>query len=338
MTEQNRRLTVKTISEMAGVSSSTVSRALNGNPAISKPTRDRILSIAAEIGYTPNAIARGLVTQHSGVIGFIVGDMKNPFYPEQMERLLRHLSERSMQLMLFYAKPDQDVAEVLPALLEYQLDGCIIASVPLSSKAGKICAKQSLPTVLINRVGADQDTCSVLCNNRWGGYQAAQHFIENGRLRCGFVAGRANTLTAIEREQGFTTGLRDLGYDLCARAEGLYTFEGGYNAALELLAANPRPDAIFAANDLMAIGVLDALRDQQVAVPDEVAVIGFDGINAAAWPAYSLTTIVQPADALISRAVDLLVQRIANPALPPESVTVNGTLTLRNSTPKPKKR
>jgi DNA-binding LacI/PurR family transcriptional regulator len=329
--DKSRLPTSDTISRITGVSKSTVSRALKGHPSISAATRERVVAVARELGYAPNAVARSLVTRRSGVIGFIIGDMSNPFYPEQLERLLRLLALRDMQLMMFHIPPGQDVADIIPVLLQYQLDGCLVASVELSSRAGDLGARHGLPTVLINRIPANHHACAVLCNNRAGGERIARFFVERGVRRLAFVAGKALTSTSRDREAGFMAGIEATGTALFARAVGDYTFEGGYRAGLDLLALPERPDAVFSANDIMALGLLDALRAQGVAVPAEIAVAGFDDIRAASWPAYDLTTITQPIDTLLLRAIDLLAQRIADPTLPPETLYVTGQLTIRGS-------
>src|SRR5690606_12945828 len=144
---------------------STISRALNDDSSISEGVRKQIQELAREIGYRPNAMARGLVTRQSGVIALIIGDSHNPFYPEQLDRLLSLLRNYGFQLMLFQVPADADVTDVIPTLLQYQLDACMIASVAVSSQADKILANHQIPTVLINRVPRDSHGCAVLCNN-----------------------------------------------------------------------------------------------------------------------------------------------------------------------------
>lgn len=323
------------ISQLAGVAPSTVSRALKNDPSISAKTRKRIAAIAESLGYRPNAIARSLITRRSNVVAFILGEMTNPFYSEQLEVLLRLLGQRDIQLMLFHVPAGHDVAEIIPMVLQYQLDACIIASVTLSSKASEILALNRLPTVMINRVPAHREGCAVLCDNEGCGAAVARFLAERGARRPAFVAGTAEASTSRERESGFRAGLAERGLHLALRLEGDYTMAGGFRAGCALAEAEPRPDAVFCANDIMALGVLDALRQRGVAVPAEIQIVGFDDIRAAAWPPYELTTVAQPMGVLLDRAIDLITDRIARPELLPETVYVAGTIQERRTTRRP---
>lgn len=323
------RPTISTIAAKAGVSHSTVSRSLHGHPSIPAATRERIGAIARDLGYRPNVLARGLVTRRSGVVGVVVGEITNPFFPELIERLGHHLSARDRQMMVFHVGSERSVADSIRSLLQYQIDGCIIASASINSQVAQICAEADLPVVLINRV-ATGSCAAISCDNRDGGRAVAEALIAGGHRRLAFIAGREDTSTSIEREAGFTEALRRHGLDLHAREVGGFTYDGAFSAARRLL-AGPRPDAIFAANDIMACGVIDALREANVRVPDHISVVGFDDIAVASWPSYRLTTVSQPIEAMIERAVDYLFRRIDDPMIPPESIYIRGDLIPRAS-------
>lgn len=324
--------TASMISERAGVSKSTVSRALKGHPSIPKSTRDRILAIARELGYEPNAMARSLVTLRSGVIGYVIGEIENPFYQEHLERLTKLTAERDMQLMLFQVARDGDLADVVPSMVRYRLDGCIIiATVPTSREAIEACARYSMPVVLLNRVLRDGSASSVLCNSRAGAEEIAHFLVAGGHQRIAFLRGRPGSVVSEDRETGFREGLAAEGVPLFAEETGYFRFESAYQAAMTLLKRKVRPDAIFAASDLMAFGVLDAMRDLGLKAPEDLSVIGFDDIRAAVWPAYNLTTVAQPAQAMLERAVGLLAARAGGVEKPPESVFINGVLRIRRS-------
>lgn len=327
---RDHRATVRSISERAGVSASTVSRALKGDMRISEKTRVAILGIAREEGYTPNASARTLVTRRSGVIGFVMGEATNPFYPEMLERLTAHLDLRGLRLMLLHAGAGPLEAETVQALIQYQMDGVLIASAQLSSSAAEICTQHRVPMVMINRLARIR-SCAVLCHNKAGGRLVGDLLIEAGHRRIAFVAGRPDTSTSEDREAGLLGALSAAGLGLHARREGLYTYQGGFAAARDLLGLDPPPDAIFSANDIMALGVLDAIRLTGLRVRHDVSVVGFDDIQAASWPVYDLTTIAQPVDAMIERALDLLLQRMEDPSLPGEDVYIHGELRRRGS-------
>ena len=325
--------TAEIISALAGVSKSTVSRALKGNKRISAKTRRRVSQIAEELGYTPNAIARSLVTRESGLIGYVIGQTENLFYQEQVEKIVRVASDRNVQLMLFQAPKNGDITEILPKMLQYRLDGCvIIASVPMSSQAVATCARYGMPIVLLNRLAPRTSASSVLCANVEGGRQIADFLIAGGHKKIAFIGGRPNSPISKDRETGFNEALTAAGQKPFASAIGHFTFEGGYAAARSLLEARKRPDAIFAASDIMAFGALDAIRHAGLRAPEDISIVGFDGARSGAWPAYNLTTITQPVEAMFLRAVEILKSRKTGPTSPPaETVFINGGFLIRGS-------
>lgn len=322
--------TVRTISSLAGVSASTVSRALKGDSRISKATRERVVAIAEQQGYTPNAFARGLVTRSSGVVGIVLGNMVNPFYGELVECLYRHLITMGKAPMILHIGGKTLDLEAIQPVVQYQMDGCIIASAPLSSTASGACARRQLPMVMINRV-ARTHSCAVSCNNHAGGYLVGELLIEADHKAIAFVAGRKDTSTSEDREAGLRQALNDAGRDLAAWCRGNYTYEGGYAAGIELLSALNRPDAIFSANDVMAFGVIDAARHLGLSVPEDVSIIGFDDIQMASWDTYRLTTIGQPLETMVTRCLELLAERMQDPTMPGEQLYIQGELRVRGS-------
>jgi len=325
-----RRSTVRTISERAGVSTSTVSRALNGDGRISAKTRASVLAIAHEQRYTPNAMARSLVTRRSGVVGLVIGEVDNPFYPELLARLQFHFSTRELRFMLLHVGARSLEEETAHTLLQYQLDGCLIASATLYSRVEEICFRHRVPVVMINRI-AQVHSCGVSCNNFAGGRLASQFMVDAGHRRIALVAGMAKTSVSEDREAGFLTTLSEQELTLAARKEGYSTYLGGLAAARDLIANNVQLDAVFAVNDIMAMGVIDAMREAGLRVPRDISVMGFDDIQAASWPTYDLTTIAQPVDAMVQRALDLLFERIEDPTRAGEDILIRGELRQRSS-------
>jgi len=233
---------------------------------------------------------------------------------------------------LFQVARDGDLLDVVPSMARYRLDGCIvIASVPTSREAIEACARYSIPVVLLNRVMPDGSASSVLCNSRAGAHEVANFLVAGKHERIAFLRGRPGSVVSEDREAGFKEGLEANGVPLFAEETGHFRFEAAYQAATKLLASRRPPDAIFAAGDIMAFGVLDAMRDRGLSAPEDLSVVGFDDIRAAAWPAYRLTTLAQPAEAMLKRAVEFLVARIEDPTTPPESVFINGELRIRRS-------
>lgn len=324
--------TVLSISKLAGFSPSTVSRALKGDVRISEETRAAIVAIAEEQGYAPNAYARSLVTQSSGVVGIMLDRVVNPFYGELVERIHERLVEigKYPMILRFGGGSPEAEMEVVQPILQYRMDGCIIASASLTSRAAEVCARHRIPMVMINRV-ARAHSCAVSCNNYRGGIVVGQLLIDAGHSRIAYISGRQDTSTSEDRESGLRQVLQKAGRELFGVVRGHYTYDGGYAAARELLSGKKRPDAIFAANDIMALGAIDALRDAKLSVPRDVSVVGFDDIQAAGWHSYRLTTVAQPVDAMITRALALLVERIENPDLEGEDISIQGELRIRGS-------
>jgi len=324
------RPTVETISLRARVAPSTVSRALKGDRRISERTRANILSIARELGYFPNANARSLVTRRSGLIGFVMGDVNNPIYPEMLEQLVRRTGERGFRLMVLHAGRQPLLESSIQALLQYQMDGCIITSAELTSRAVELCRQHHVPLVTMNRVPRAR-SCAVSCNNAAGGHLLGEMLVAAGHRRIAIVVGTPNTSTSSDRETGATAALASHGLAPFARLDGHSTYEGGLAAAHELACRPERPDAVYAVNDIMALGVIDGLRRQGLKVPEDISVVGFDDIRAASWLSYNLTTVAQPIGAMAERALDLLEIRMKDPDTPDEEAYIRGELRVRGS-------
>jgi LacI family transcriptional regulator len=323
--------TTAEISAELGVSKSTVSRALKNDPRISARMRAKVLSMADKLGYAPNAIAQSLATRSSQIIGFIGSEEENYWYQENIQKLAASLSAANMQLMVFQVSSGGEVMDVVPAMIKYRLAGCIvIPTVKISIDTVETLDKYNVTVVLLNRGLPGTVACSIQCDQVAGAVQLAKLLTEAGHERIAFVAG-SETPTAAARERGFVDGLGEAGQRLFARINGDYTFEGAYEATKELLAKRTQPDAIFAANDLMAFGVLDALRDLSLRVPEDISVVGFDNSRIGAWPAYQLTTISQPIDYMFSRAIELITDRNPSSGVPPENIFVDGKLVIRRS-------
>lgn len=325
-----RRATLQTIAREAGVSLSTVSRALRGDERIPCAKRAKIVGIAHNQGYAPNAAARALVTRSSGVIGLILGDLHNPFYPELLEALALDLARRGLRLMLLHVGVSSLRDEDVEAILRYQMDGCIISSAELSSLAAEICARQRVPMVMLNRV-ARVHGCAVSCDNEAGGYALGELLVRAGYRRIAMISGNPGTSTTEDRQTGFRAALKAHAVPLVATVGGQSSYGGGFSAMRSLLARSERPDAVFAVNDIMAIGAMDAMREAGLRTPEDVGIVGFDDVRVASLPPYELTTFAQPLGRMVEHAVNLLVARVDNPDLPPEQIFVEGELKLRRS-------
>ncbi len=328
-----KRVTSVDVARRAGVSQSTVSRTFNLDARISDETRQRVLAAAQELGYKPNAIARSLITRSTGIIGIVMADMLAPFYPYVLQKFTARFQASGRQVMLFNITPEQEMKDALPMAMQYQVDGVIITSATLSSALANECARRGLPVILFNRYARTANVSAVSCDNEHGARMVVDHLLSRGHKRLAFVSGKHDTSTNTDRERGFIEQLKVHGIDKWLyEPGGEYTYEAGRYATLRLMQCENPPDAIFCANDSVAIGAMDAIRfDLGLRVPQDVSVVGFDDIPQAALPTYNLTTVQQRVDEMIDLAIDLLDRRLENPDMPHEYRTVPGTFIERGS-------
>jgi len=326
-----QRVTSTEVARLAGVSQSTVSRVFSANNLVADDTTAKVVQVAESLGYKPNAIARSLITRRTNMIGFVMAEITSPFYPYVLEKFTQRLHEIGKSVLLFSTDTNDDVDETLQDVLKYQVDGLIVANAMLSSTMVRKCVRIGTPLLLFNRYVRGAEASAVSCDNVAGGQLVADMLIQAGHQRLAYIAGRHNTSTNVDRERGFTDRLSELGYTNLLREQGHYSYESGYAAAHKLLQRVDRPDGIFCANDIMALGALDAARDLGVMVPDELSIIGFDDIPAASWTAYNLTTVRQPVNTMIDLSIRLLLERIADPAIESMTTFVPGKWVQRGS-------
>lgn len=309
--------TAQEVARQAGVSQSAVSRTFTPGASVSSATRQKVLAAAAALGYRPNALARSLITRRSRIIALVMNYLDNQFYPQVIEKLSQQLQQEGYHVLMFIGESGQHNADaVLTDILQYQVDGIVLASTTLSPELARNCEASGVPVVLLNRLAqmgqqALQGTSSVTTANRQGGQLVAQWLLARGYRRIAYLAGLDNASTSVEREAGLREGLAQAGMALHARANGDYKFETAQHAMRQLLALPKRPDAVFVANDHMAIAALDVARIEcGLRVPQDVAVVGFDDIAPARWGSYQLTTVLQDVPAMVQATVELLMEQM----------------------------
>jgi DNA-binding LacI/PurR family transcriptional regulator len=328
------RVTVKDLARELGMSVSTVSRAFYNDAVIAPETRERVLKHAAQIGYHPNPLARGLITKSSRIIGVVVSDITNPFYPEVLTSLTESIQAIDFNVMLVVTNPARPEDDAVKVLLSYHPDVVIILAATLSSEASAACRQAGTPVVFFNRHASDTHSFSVTCDNTLGGRVVADHLIGLGHGRLAFIAGRPDASTNVERWEGFSERCRERGLPLPVSTEGrAFTYEDGYASALALLRRVPRPDALFCANDILAIGAMDAARRELgLGIPKDLSVVGFDDIAMASWPSHALTTMRQPVDLMIRSTVDLALSLSRDGDQEPAAKRIPGRLIERSTT------
>jgi DNA-binding LacI/PurR family transcriptional regulator len=326
------RVTSNEVARVAGVSQSAVSRAFTPGASVSEATRRKVLKAAKVLGYRPNAIARSLITSRSRIVAVVVAYFDNQFYPQLLGELSADLQAAGYQILLFGGAVDRHSDELLSQILQYQVDGIILLSSSLSSEFSAECAALGVPVVLVNRTTAQDDVSSVTSDNLAGGRLVANFLLAGGHRRFGFIAGTPNSSTNRDREAGFVRTLRERGVKDLQTAIGNYTWEGAARATRELLSARKRPDAIFCANDHMALAAMDVVRFEfGLKIPRDLSIVGYDNAGAARWPSYNLTTVEQSVTEMGSAAAKILLSQIEGELVSPAHTVVPLSLIIRSS-------
>ena len=321
------------VARLANVSQAAVSRTFTQGASVSEETRTKVLAAAKELGYRPNIIARSLIQKSTNIIGLIVMRFTNPFYACMIREFTKALQEQGYWTLILNIAQALELEETLPMALQYQVDGLIITSATLSSSLAQECVRAGTPVVLVNRYSTDTDINIVRCDSIAGGRIVADAFLDAGHQRLAFISGDEASSTNRDRETGFVERLWERGVRLAYReSAGDYMYEPGYKAAKRLLLRDDPPDGIFCANDLIAMGALDAARTELgIMVPEELSIIGFDDIPMAAWPGYALTTVRQPVDQLVDATLQVLMDAIRSQETEPVNKIIPTFLVPRTS-------
>ena len=329
-------ITSSDVARLAQVSQSAVSRTFTPGASVSAKTREKVLAAASELGYRPNALARAVISGRSRLIAVVMAYLDNQFYPNVLEKLSRRLQDKGYQALLLMTEPgNQD--EVIAQLLQFQVEGVILASVALSSRLAEECNASGIPIVALNRYSANAPMSSITSDNIEGGRLAARHLVSLGRTRIAYIAGTEDASTNRDREAGFYRGLAECGISAYGRQVGGYSFEGAAAATRRLFANGNGPDGVFVANDHMSFAALDVMRDELgLRVPDDVAVIGYDDVPEARWKGYDLTTISQSSDTMADKAISILFDQINNRQVRNHAVILPARLIVRGTAPAPK--
>ncbi|MEM7692082.1 MAG: LacI family DNA-binding transcriptional regulator [Pseudomonadota bacterium] len=321
-----RHVTSYDVARHAGVSQSAVSRCFKPGASVSKRMRDRVMRSVEELGYQPNAIARGLITRRSNMVAVIVSNLN--FYPEVLSELSARFTERGVHVLLFTLDHESDVGRTIEQVAQYQVDG-VLAAAHLTAEQIARFEQRNVPLVFYNRAYQDVAVSSVCCDQVEGERFLVNMLVEtNTHSSYAIVSGPADSVVSMQRTQGAIDRLKALGVQDIVEINGDYSYESGRKAIQNI--ADQRTnmvDAIICANDMMAFGCLDELRFHRgFAVPDEISVVGFDGVRAAQWASFDLTTVQQPVERMADAAVAMLMDHIDKPGLPPEKRMFSGVL------------
>jgi DNA-binding LacI/PurR family transcriptional regulator len=330
--ENNRRrfVSAQDVAERAGVSRSAVSRAFTPGASIAPATLARVQAAADALGYEVNGLARGLLAHRSQLVGLVTSDPNDAFRAETIAALSNGLIERGNVPALISIGPGtEDIANASRQLLRYRAQATIFLSGSPPTSLVELMRRNGQTLILINRAETELDV--VRCDNKGGARQAFKALQKTGASRFGVINTVRPSPSLLTREQTFGRLVTASGADLTVVRADHSDYQGGREAARRLLADGTPPEAIFCANDLMAFGAIDSLRDAGFRVPADVSIIGFDDVPMAAWAAYRLTTLRQDPARIAKEVMALLDRREAAPNSPPLSVRFPVDLVVRET-------
>jgi DNA-binding LacI/PurR family transcriptional regulator len=315
-----RRVTAREVAALAGVSISAVSRAFTKGASVSAATRSKVLEATRTLGYQPNLLARSLMTRRTELIGLVSNQFDNPAHMEIFDLFTRRLQQQGLRPLLVNLSDGVPPNGGLEMLLQYSVDGVIVASSPLHREFAKACAQAHLPLVqafgrpnrraAINVVGAD---------NVQGGRVAGDLLCERGYRRIAFLGGPQTAPSTEDRLKGFRERLLADGLRPVVEVYGNSFSYGVGNTLMRQLLKHGDIDAVFCGDDILAMGAIDACREAGISVPGEIGVVGFDDMPMASWSAYDLTTVRQPIGDIILTAVELILSIVHDPRRPAET-------------------
>jgi DNA-binding LacI/PurR family transcriptional regulator len=329
-------VTIKDVARKAGVSHSTVSRALNGNSLIPEETASTIRDLANEMGYLPSAAARGLRTNRSRVLGVIVSSIADPFFSE----ILQGIDDAAQQsgYSLFIAASQRDLNHertIVRTMREHRVDGVIICSTPFSAEQSQQLRAYEIPIVVINNQSSEDYRFSIHHDDLDG-----SQLIELGHQQIAYLGYANSGRTNLKRLSGYTSEMEKAGltiYDGYEYELQTNDPQDGQAAVQHFLSLTPRPTAIFCFNDMLAIGVLRGLQDAGLRVPQDCSVVGFDNISFSAFTTPPLTTFDQPKRTIGAQAAQLILQLLEQGPVHNglKILSLKGRLLLRASTAAP---
>ena len=307
------------VATLAGVSQSAVSRSFKAGASISDATRARVMKAAKALDYTPNAIARSLITRRSNLIAVLISNLTNLYYPEVLSELSQQLVKNNMRVLLFTLPHEADVDKVIAQVWQYQVDG-VVAAARLSPAQVAEFERRRMPFVLFNRSLQDRAVNAVVCDQIAGARQLVTQLVSAGHKRFAIIGGPIDSVVGRERTKGATERIAELKLAKPVVVAGNYDYESGARGLAEIIEKLGRsPDAVICANDVMAIGCVDAARHKfKLDVPNTLSVAGFDGVEPSTWLSYNLTTLRQPVKQMAQAAAEMVTSLIGNPNAIPE--------------------
>lgn len=329
-------LTLEDIARMSGVSRSTVSRVINGEPNVSEQTRKKVVDLIQNIGFQPNLAARGLAVGRTRVIGLVIPTslsaiFSDPYFPLVIQGVASACNALEYSVMLWLAEPEYERKTISQVLYNGLIDGVIVSSMLMDDPLLERLSESQRPFITIGRHPTNDRINFIDVDNRAGGYQAASYILHTGRRRVAMINGPHNMIASRDRSQGYQDALRERGLHLQPELvmEGEFSDISGYLAMKQLLPQ--RPDAVFVASDAMAFAAMRAIQEAGLCIPEDIAVVGFDDIPTAATSQPPLTTVRQPIQRTGSVAAEMLIERIERPETQTCRIVLPTELVIRSS-------
>ncbi|HUH96590.1 MAG TPA: LacI family DNA-binding transcriptional regulator [Anaerolineales bacterium] len=331
-------LTLEDIAKKAGVSRSTVSRVINQQPNVKKDVRERVRRVIESTGFRPHPAARALASQHSSTIGLVLPQsvsffFTDPYYSHLTKGIAQACNQHDYTLALFLVESEDDEKKIFASVTRKGfLDGVLVQSGHHGEQQviGDL-VDANIPQVVIGRPFRSDNVSYLDIDNINAAFNAVTHLIRIGHKRIGTITGPLHSTVGLDRKTGYVNALRERGLhsDESLIVEGDFTENGGYYAMKKLLPS--KPDAVFAASDVMAIGAMRAAREAGLRIPDDIAFVGFDDLPIATLSDVQLTTIRQPVAQFGAKAVEILIDLIENGIKPPQHIILGTELVIRDS-------
>jgi LacI family transcriptional regulator len=334
--KQNRKSpTMKDVAQLTGVSIQTVSAVVNNKPGITSETRARVLAAVEQLHYQPYSVARSLRTGQTRSIALVVSNIASVAIATMASAAEAQAHAFGYSLILYNTHNDSErETSYFNTASQHWVDGVVF--IPAMGRLGRLDILQAagIPSVAIDRIPDDYDGPAVMLDNLKAGHLAGEHLLDLGHQRLAHIGGPMEIRLARERLAGFQQALeaRGAGSNSCIISDGNFTCLTGYLAMQRLLAQRPCPTAVFAANDLMAIGAMRAVDEAGLRVPHDISIVGVDDIEVAAFQTPPLTTIGQPFAQLATLGVQLLLDILAGKELVQPQIVIEPTLVVRQST------
>jgi LacI family transcriptional regulator len=329
--------TLHDVAKRAGVSPMTVSRVVNGTGSVSPERRARVEQALTETGYMPNTVARNLRAQRTDTIALVMPDMTNPFFTALAQGVETAAREAGISLLLANTDEREDEERrLVRVLLQRQADGLLIIPAGAGDESIRLCRAHDVPLVVVDRRPGAPDVDVVRADSEGGSHELGRLLVGLGHRRMAVLSGPASVPTAVDRAAGFSRALAEqAGLPAPIVRHGAFSIDSGRDMALSVMAQEPRPTALFAVNNFIAIGVLHGLEELGLRVPEDVAVVGFDDLPRAMVTFPFLTVAAQPAPEIGRRSVAVLLDRLAHPDEPAHDLVLPTELVIRRSSGDP---